>query len=138
MVHRVSAYVGCAAVEPSAICASGGTTAPSSVMYPSQHIVRKVGIILGRGARSGANIKGCRHPFLGQRCLVRAQERGFPFAAAEAEKINLLVANIAAFQDKKLLVELLLQLSLPLEREIRWADHEHPLSQSAELKFADQ
>lgn len=44
-----------------------------------------------------------------------------------------LVANVAALQDKELLVEFLLQLSLPLERQVRRANHEHPFGQSAEL-----
>ena len=45
---------------------------------------------------------------------------------------------IAAFDDLELLVELLLQLALPLEGEVGRADDEDALDQAAQLQFADQ
>ena len=49
-----------------------------------------------------------------------------------------LVANVAAFQHQELLIELLLQLSLPLEGQIRGAHDEDPLGQTPELELADE
>lgn len=49
-----------------------------------------------------------------------------------------LVADVSAFQNQKLLVELLLQFPLPLEREVRGTDHENPLGQAPKLQFADE
>ena len=49
-----------------------------------------------------------------------------------------LVADVAALEDQELLVELLLQLALPLEGEVGRADDQDPLGQAAQLQFADE
>ena len=49
-----------------------------------------------------------------------------------------LIADVAALQDEELFVELLLQLALPLEGEVRGADHENPFDESAQLQLPDQ
>ena len=49
-----------------------------------------------------------------------------------------LVADVAALEDEELLVELLLQLALPLEGEVGRADDQDALGQAAELQLADE
>ena len=49
-----------------------------------------------------------------------------------------LVANVSAFQHQELLIELLLQFSLPLEGQVRGAHDEDPLGQTPELELADE
>ena len=49
-----------------------------------------------------------------------------------------LIADVASLQDEKLLVELLLQLTLPLEGEVCRARHQHPLDEAAQLQLAHQ
>ena len=49
-----------------------------------------------------------------------------------------LVADVAPLEHDELLLELLLQLPLPLEAEVRGAHHEDALDQTAQLEFADE
>ena len=49
-----------------------------------------------------------------------------------------LVADIAAFENQELLVELFLQLALPLEAQVRGAHDEHPLDETPELQLAHE
>src|SRR6185312_7288414 len=49
-----------------------------------------------------------------------------------------LLADIAPLQHFELLVEFLLELALPLEREVGRADDEHALDQLAQLQLADK
>ncbi len=49
-----------------------------------------------------------------------------------------LLAHVAASEDLELLVEFLLQLALPLEREIGRTDDEHAIGQAAQLQLADK
>jgi len=49
-----------------------------------------------------------------------------------------LIADVAALEDQELLVELLFQFALPLEGEVRRADHKNPLGQAAQLKLPDE
>ena len=49
-----------------------------------------------------------------------------------------LVADIAALHHQKRLVEFFPEFPLPLERQVRGADDEHPFNEAAELEFADE
>lgn len=49
-----------------------------------------------------------------------------------------LFPEVAALQHHELLVELLPEFALPLEREVRGAHHENPLDESPQLQFADE
>ena len=49
-----------------------------------------------------------------------------------------LVADVLALQDQELLVELLLQLALPLEGEVGRADDQDALGEAAQLQLADE
>ena len=49
-----------------------------------------------------------------------------------------LVADVAALEHEELLVELLLELALPLEGQVRGADHEDPLGETAQLELAHE
>ena len=49
-----------------------------------------------------------------------------------------LVADVAALEDDELLVELLAQFALPLERQVRRVNDQDALDESAELEFAKQ
>lgn len=49
-----------------------------------------------------------------------------------------LIPDVAALEDQKLRVELLLELALPLEGEIGGADDEDALGQAAQLELADE
>lgn len=49
-----------------------------------------------------------------------------------------LVADIAALQNHKLLIEFLLEFALPLEREVGRTDHQNPLDEASQLEFSHQ
>ena len=49
-----------------------------------------------------------------------------------------LVADVLALEDEELLVELLLQLALPLEGEVGRADDQDALGEAAQLELADE
>ena len=49
-----------------------------------------------------------------------------------------LIADVAALQDEELFVELLPQLALPLEGEVRGADDQDPFDEPAQLQLPDQ
>ncbi len=49
-----------------------------------------------------------------------------------------LVADVLALEDQELLVELLLQLALPLEGEVGRADDQDALGEAAQLELADE
>src|SRR6266545_8146746 len=66
-------------------------------------------------------VQGCDHTLLFE-----------PLVDAE------LVANIPALEYEELLVELLVQLPLPLKGEVRRNDNENALGQTAEFELADQ
>ena len=49
-----------------------------------------------------------------------------------------LVAESAAFQDDERLAEFLIQLALPLERQVGRTDDENPLGEAAELQLLEE
>ena len=48
-----------------------------------------------------------------------------------------LLADVAALHHQELLVEFFPEFALPLERQVRRADYEHPFNEAAELELAD-
>src|SRR5687768_5712329 len=49
-----------------------------------------------------------------------------------------LIADITAFNDEKFFVELFLELTLPLKREVRWTNDQNALGEASQLELADQ
>ena len=49
-----------------------------------------------------------------------------------------LIAEVAALEHQELLVELLVQLPLPLERQVGGTDDEHLFDEAAQLELAEQ
>ena len=71
-------------------------------------------------------------------CALRQVERGDDPAALEPLVHAELLADVLALEDEELRVELLLQLALPLEGEVRGADDQDALGEPAQLEFADE
>ena len=78
-------------------------------------------------------------PQAGQNIVALGEvERGDDLRSFEELVDPELLAEIAALDDLELLVELLLQLALPLEGEVGRADDEDALDQAAQLQFPDE
>jgi hypothetical protein len=72
---------------------------------------------------------------LGALCEV---QRGDDPAALEPLVHTELVADVLAFEDQELGIELLLQLALPLEGEVCGADDQDTLGEAAQFQLADE
>ena len=68
----------------------------------------------------------------------RQVERGDDPAALEPLIHAELVADVLAFEDNKLGIELLLQLALPLEGEVCGADYQDAFGEAAQFQFPDK